>query len=400
MKAVQYSPYDYAIHEDPYPTYARLRDEAPVYWNDELGFWAISRHEDVFRVFRDFTRFSSADGVTLDPAASGKNAYRTMSFLAMDPPQHDRMRSLVSKGFTPKRVADLEPRIRELARGHIEQALNDGEFDFIADVAGKLPMDVICELVGVPSADRDELRHLSDLLVHREEGVYDIPPAGIDAYFALLAYYQGMLAERRVRRTEDLTSALLDAEIDGDQLSDEEIIGFLFLMVIAGNETTTKLLGNAWYWAWRNPDERAKAFGDPARVPDWVEETLRYDTSTQMLARTVTTDVTWHDRTMHAGDRLVVLLGSANRDERVFAEPDRFDLDRETSQSASFGSGRHFCMGAFLARLETKVALEEMLERVVDYDIDSDRAKRVHSVNVRGFASLPTVATLSSRSGR
>jgi cytochrome P450 len=391
--ALVYSPYHYEIHEDPYPTYQRLRDEAPVYRNEEGGFWALSRHADVVAGFRDHVRFSSSHGVSLDPAASGPHAHRTMSFLAMDPPMHGRMRGLVSRGFTPRRVAELEPRIRALTRHHLDRALSSPVFDFIGDLAGKLPMDVISELLGVPEPDRDELRRLSDLLVHREEGVDDVPAAGVEAALSLVAYYGDMLAERRARPADDLTSALIAAEVDGDRLTDDEIMGFLFLMVVAGNETTTKLLGNAWYWAWRNPDQRAVPFEDPARIPSWVEETLRYDASSQMLARTTTEDVVLHGTRIPAGDRVVLIVGSANRDERVFHEPDRYDLDRperELQQIASFGFGRHFCLGASLARLEARVCLEELLARVADYEVDPSGIRRVHSVNVRGFAALPT----------
>jgi len=385
-----YSPYDYAIHEDPYPVYQRLRTEAPLYRNDEFDFWALSRHADVTAGFRDAARLSSAWGVTLDPAATGPDAHRIMSFLALDPPRHGRMRALVSRGFTPRRVAELEPRIRELTRRHLEPALDGEAFDFVGDLAGKLPMDVVSELLGVPVADRDELRRLSDLLVHREDGVHDVPPAGIEAAITLVGYYTAMLDERRERRTDDLTSALLDAEIDGDRLTDEEIIGFLFLMVVAGNETTTKLLANAWYWGWRNPTERAKPFSDPGRIGDWVEETLRYDTSSQVLARTATEDIDVAGGVIPAGGRVLLLVGSANRDADVFPDGDRYDLDRDTSQMASFGVGRHFCLGASLARLEAQVCLDELVAAVADYDIDEARAQRVHSVNVRGFATLPT----------
>jgi cytochrome P450 len=206
-----------------------------------------------------------------------------------------------------------------------------------------------------------------------------------------------MLAQRRTTPTDDLTSALLAAEVDGDRLTDEEIMGFLFLMVVAGNETTTKLLGNAWYWAWRNPSERARALADRALLPSWIEETLRYDTSSQMLARTTTTDVTLHGTTIPAGDRVVLVVGAANRDERVFTDPDAYDLgrsERELQQIASFGFGRHFCLGASLARLEARVCLEELVARVADYDIDATGIRRVHSVNVRGFASLPTTVVV------
>jgi cytochrome P450 len=391
---VSYSPYAYEIHEDPYPVYARLRAEAPVYRNDELDFWALSRHEDVLAAFRNLDGFSNAHGVSLEPSAYGPDAHRFMSFLALDPPRHTRMRSLVGKGFTPSKVAAMEDGIRAIALEHLEPALERGSFDFIADFAGKLPMDVISELVGVPRVDRAEIRRLADLVVHREDGLFDVPPAGMDAAFTLVTYYQGMIDERRRSRRDDLASALLDAELDGDKLTDDEIIAFLFLMVVAGNETTTKLLGNAWYWGWRNPAERAKPFADPARVPDWIEETLRYDTSSQMLLRVTRMPIELHGTAIPEGDRVLLLVGSANRDEEVFPEPERYDLERDTSRLVSFGSGRHFCMGAPMARMEARIGLGELVKRVSTYDVDPAGIERVHSINVRGLAALPTSVTL------
>ena len=392
---VAFSPYDYQIHEDPYPVYARLRDEAPLYRNTGLDFWALSRHQDVVGAFRDPSRFSSANGVSLDPAAWGPYAHKTMSFLALDPPRHTRMRALVSRGFTARRVAALEQQIRELARGHLRAALPRGEFDFVADFAGLLPMDVICQMIGVPQADRGRLRALADTVVHREDGLFDVPQAGMEAALTLVGYYADMIAERRARPAGhgngpgDLTSALLAADIDGDRLSDDEIIGFLFLMVVAGNETTTKLLSNAVYWAWRNPAQLAKPMTDPARITGWVEETLRYDASSQIIARTVAEDLRLHGQTVPAGGRLLLLIGSANRDPAAFPAPDDFDLDRDTSALISFGAGRHYCLGANLARLEARIALAEFTRLVAAYEIDDARAQRVHSVNVRGFATLP-----------
>lgn len=402
-RPVVYDPYSYEIHEDPYPTYARLREEAPLYHNEELGFWALSRHADVMEGFRDHERLSSSHGVSLDPAASGPNAWRTMSFLAMDPPMHGRMRGLVSKGFTPRRVAELEPHIREIARGYIARMIETpDDLDFISDFAGRLPMDVISEMMGVPVADREELRRLSDLLVHREEGVRDVPPEGAAAALELVVYYADMLAQRKASPTDDLTSALITAEIDGDRLTDDEITGFLFLMVVAGNETTTKLLANAWYWGWMHPDQGTKPFADPSRVTDWIEETLRYDTSSQMLGRVAAVDIPMHDGVIPAGDRVLLLAGSANRDHRVFSAPDVYDLDRPEPlpQIASFGFGRHFCLGSNLARLEARVALEELIAAISSYDLDPTGLERVHSVNVRGFARMPMSITLRSGTGR
>jgi cytochrome P450 len=391
---LQYSPYDYQIHEDPYPTYARLRDEAPLYRNDDLDFWALSRHEDVLSGFRNPAQLSNRFGVSLDPAAYGPDAHRAMSFLALDPPLHTRMRSLVSKAFTPRRVAELEEGVRRLAVEHVEAAVERNGFDFVADFAGLMPMDVISEMIGVPRTDRAELRRLADLLMHRVEGFNDVPPEGVEAAFTMAGYFGDMVTSRRARPAEDLASALLSADLGGDRLSDDEIISFLFLMVVAGNETTTKLLANAWYWGWRFPDQRAKVFADPGRIPDWVEETLRFDTSSQMLLRVTTGDVELHGTVLPDGERVLLLVGSANRDPEVFADPDRYDIDRDTSKLVSFGSGRHFCLGAALARLEGRVGLQELLKRIGDYEIDPDGAERVHSINVRGFARLPTTVSV------
>ncbi|HVC69544.1 MAG TPA: cytochrome P450 [Acidimicrobiales bacterium] len=385
-----YSPYDYQIHEDPYPTYARLREEAPLFRNDDLDFWALSRHDDVLAAFRNPSQLSNRFGVSLDPAAYGPDAHRAMSFLAMDPPDHTRMRSLVSKAFTPRRVAELENGIRRLAVKHAETAVARGHFDFVADFAGLLPMDVISEMIGVPRADRAEVRRLADLLMHRVEGLNDVPPEGIEAALAMAGYFDEMVRQRRAHPAEDLTSALLGADVSGDRLDDEEVISFLFLMVVAGNETTTKLLANCWYWGWRFPDQRAKALADPGRIPDWVEETLRFDTSSQMLLRVTTGDVELHGSVLPDGERVLLLVGSANRDPRIFPQPDHYDLDRDTSKLVSFGSGRHFCLGAALARLEARVGLQELLLRIGDYEIDPGGVERVHSINVRGFARLPT----------
>jgi cytochrome P450 len=393
LSPVHYSPYDYAVHEDPYPTYARLRAEAPLYRNEELDFWALSRHADVLAAFRDPGRFSSRFGVTLDPAAYGPHAHRSMSFLAMDPPLHTRMRLIVSKAFTPRRVAELEPEIRALAVHYLDAALDMGTFDMIGDVAGKLPMDVISQMIGVPTADRAEVRRLADLLVHREEGVFDVPQAGMEAALVLAGYFADMLAARRAARSDDLTSALIDAELDGDHLSDDEIVAFLFLIVVAGNETTTKLLANAWYWAWRHPDEKGRALSGAVSPAQWVEETLRYDTSSQMLLRVTVGEVDLLGETLPDESRVLLLVGSANRDADVFDDPDRYRLGRDTSKLISFGGGRHFCLGAPLARLEGRVVLEELVARVADYDVDAERARRVHSINVRGFATLPTTVT-------
>ena len=387
-------PYDYDFHEDPYPYYQRLRAEAPLYHNEKLGFWALSRHRDVLQGFRNSTNLSNAYGVSLDPASRGPHASKTMSFLAMDDPDHLRLRTLVSKGFTPRRIRELEPRITELTINHLdamlEQASGSETVDYVNEFAGKLPMDVISELMGVPQADRDQVRAWADDVMHRDEGVTDIPAAAIEASINLIVYYQAMIAERRKKPTDDLTSSLLEAEIDGDSLTDDEVLGFMFLMVIAGNETTTKLLANAAFWGHRNPDQLATVYRDIQRVPLWVEETLRYDTSSQILARTVSGELTLYDTVIPEGDVVLLLPGSAHRDEQVFENPDDYIIGREIGPKLmSFGSGAHFCLGAHLARMEARVALVELFKRIRHYEVDEANAVRVHSSNVRGFACLP-----------
>jgi cytochrome P450 len=395
VSALVLDPYDYDFHEDPYPYYKRLRDEAPLYRNEELGFWALSRHSDVLQGFRNSTTLSNKFGVSLDPASRGPHASKTMSFLAMDDPAHLRLRTLVSKGFTPRRIRELEPRVTEIAIQHLDTALQSETFDYVDEFAGKLPMDVISELMGVPEPDRAQVRAWADGVMHRDEGVNDVPPAAVEASINLIVYYQEMVAERRKKPTDDLTTALLEAEIDGDRLTDDEILGFMFLMVIAGNETTTKLLANAAFWGHKNPDQLTPVYDDLERVPLWVEETLRYDTSSQILARTVAGDLTLYDTTIPDGDVLLLLPGSAHRDERVFENPDDYLIGREIgSKLMSFGSGAHFCLGAHLARMEARVALAELFKRIRRYEVDEANAVRVHSSNVRGFARLPiTVET-------
>ncbi|MFE6507247.1 cytochrome P450 [Nocardioides sp. NPDC057767] len=403
-----FDPYDYDFHEDPYPVYARLREEAPLYRNASDDFWALSRHADVHAAIKNDVTFSNRMGVSLDASAWNADAHRVMSFLALDGAAQTRLRKLVSAGFTPRRVRELTPEIQALADHYLDALVapsaDGGEVDWIAELAGKLPMDVISKMMGVPAADRDEVRRLADLVVHREDGVRDVPEAGMTAALELIGYYAEMVAQRRRQPSEDLTSALLEAEVDGDRLLDHEVIAFLFLMVVAGNETTTKLLGNALFHLGAHPSQQAEIFSDPedtALVSPWIEETLRHDTSSQMLARFVAEDVELHGQVVPAGSKLLVLLGSANRDERVFTAPDVFDIHRppeELSRIMSFGVGRHFCLGANLARLEAKVVLAELVRRTSGFEVHADRAVRVHSTSVRGFAELPVMFTW--RAGR
>ncbi|MFG1997612.1 cytochrome P450 [Spirillospora sp. NPDC048911] len=389
MADLVFSPYDFYddVDSDPYPVYARLREEAPVYRNEELDFWALSRHEDVVAAVRDPRRFSSVNGPLLDASVWGPEARRALSFIAMDPPHHTRMRGLVSRAFTPRRVAELEPHIRDVARRHIEAALLKGEVDFVTDIAAKIPTDVISELVGVPEPDRAELRRLADLALHREGGGREITPEGLTALIELIGHFTDLVSDRRQKTRDDMVSALLDARVEGDRLTDEEVVAFLHLLVGAGNETTTNLLGNAVYWAWRYPDQKALAF--EGRVSEWVEETLRYDTAAPTLLRTVSCDVELHGVEIPSESRILLLPGAANRDPAAFPEPDRYDMEREPGPLISFGSGPHFCLGASLARLEARVTLEEFIAQATNFDLDMSQAGRRQSPYIRGFAKLP-----------
>ncbi|HET9420881.1 MAG TPA: cytochrome P450 [Nocardioides sp.] len=392
---VALDPYDYAFQEDPYPVYARLRAEEPLHHNPALDLWALTRHADIAEAVRTEGTYSNSWGVAIEESAWGPDAHKVMSILGMDPPRQKRLRSLVSRGFTPRRVHDLLPRIQQLTDRYLAECMEKGSFDWIADFAGKLPMDVISEMMGVPEEDRGEVRRQADIVVHREDGVYDVPAAGVDASLFLAGYYQDMVTQRRRTPSDDLTSALIEAEIDGDRLTDEDVIAFLFLMVVAGNETTTKLLGHALFHLTRHPDQFSQVFArpEPELVAPWIEETLRYDTSSQLLARYLLRDVELHGKVAPQGSKLLLCLGSANRDERVFSRPDDYDIFRdkdELAQILSFGGGRHFCLGANLARLEARVALTSLVERVRSVEVEHDACVRVHSLNVRGFAVMPT----------
>jgi cytochrome P450 len=386
-----YSPFDFAIQENPYPVYAELREKSPVYRNETDGFWALSRHEDVLSALRDSARFSSKNGLRIEPAFWGPQAEQFFSFVAMDPPKHTRMRGLVSRAFTARRVQELEPRIREIARECVRPHLEGDTFDLMTGFAGRFPTDVISELVGVPEADRAKLRDLGMAIMYRGEEGDDLPPEALQAIGELVGYYTELTIERAKERRGDLLSGLLDAADGEDRLTPEEIVGILILLVGAGIETTMLTLGNAWYAAWLHPDQRALAFG--GRIDDWIEETLRWEPTSQVLARTATEDIELHGTTIPAESKILLLTGAANRDPSVFPDPDRFDLDRDTGASLAFGNGRHHCLGANLGRLDARIALQEVTAIVADYEIDEDHAERIHSSNDRGFVSLPTRIT-------
>jgi cytochrome P450 len=385
-----FNPYSYAFHDDPFPIYRELRDHAPCYHNPELHFWALSRYDDVLAALHEPDTYCSRYGITLEQDNS------LPMLLTTDPPAHTELRRLVSRAFTPRRIADLEPEIRTLARRFLDPLVAQNDGDLVADYAARLPMDVIARMLGVPEADEAQLRDWTNALLDREEGKPDVLPAGIEAAINLFKYFHDFVAERRAavaagNAPDDLTTALCESEMAGGAgLDDDQVVGFLFLLIIAGNETTTKLLANCLLALHQWPGPRAKVAADPARIPDAIEEILRYEGSTQLMARTLTRAVDLHGETMPEGAKVLLLLGSANRDERVWDRPDEYDIDRTSPvQHVGFGHGIHVCLGAALARLEMRVSLEEIFRAMPDYEIDEAGCTRVHSGNVRGWASMP-----------
>jgi cytochrome P450 len=393
----RYDPFSYQLHEDPYATYAWMREHAPVYHSDERDFWALSRYNDVLSALRNPALFSSRNGISLEPDLWGTDATKTSFFLAMDPPEHGRLRRLVGSVFKPRWVQDMAPRVRELARARLERTLDDPTFDF-AEYAAALPHDVMCEVVGIPVTDRDAIRADNDLLNHCEDGVDTRSSAALAAGFRLAMYYVSLVNDRRKHTGDDLTSAMIEARVDGEPLTDSQLVAFLFLLVSATNESTGKQIGLALYHGWRHPEVRSAGLN--GRAAAWGLESLRFDSASQMMARTLTKETVAHGVRLPAGARVVLLPASGNRDPRAFAEPDTFDLDRDTSKMISFGQGPHFCLGAALAQLEITVALEELGSLVSDYEINMDKARWIHSPHQRGFASLPCTITRRRRPSR
>lgn len=387
---VHYDPFEYEIHDDPYPVYKRLRDEAPVYHNAERGFYALSRWEDVWDATLDWETFSSAYGVTLEHGTKS-----APMMIMLDPPAHDRLRGLVSKAFTPRRVDALEPRIRALMDGYLADLGGASSFDLVEGIAGRLPMDVISAMLGVPEGEREHLRDCGNLMAFREPG-NPYPPESAQRASAEFGERIAALVEmRRENPADDLITALIEAEVereDGkqDRLSDEELRAFVTLLNFAGNETTAKMLSTAVYWLWKYRDQRKRLVEEPALIANAVEELLRFDTPSQYQGRWTTREIEKHGVRIPEGSRVILLTGAANRDERQFEDPDALRVDREFKLHLSFGYGHHFCLGKSLARIELQLALEGILARWPDYEVDEQGAERIHGGNVqRGFTRLP-----------
>lgn len=387
-----YNPYSFAVHDDPYVTYKRLRDEAPAYWNDELDFWVLSRFGDVLEGFRDFETFSSSGGVALEQRGHVNADFQQM--IEKDPPEHTAFRKLVSRVFTGRRVAAMEDEIRSIVDGYIDTVIEVGTCDLVEDITGPFPMDVIAAILGIPEADRLALRLDADKVLVRNDGELAIPPEAAEGMFGLLGYFIDDLPKRKAGQGEGLITDLLALEVDGRRLTDEELFGFCVLFVIAGHETTTKMVANTVELLSRHTDQRAQIVGDPSLVSGAVEEVLRFHNSTQYMHRTLTRDHEIHGQMMREGDSLLLLIGAANHDEREFGPTaEDFDIHRRPERHLGFGYGAHFCLGAALARMEGKIAIEQIHKRMPDYQVDHDAKVRFHSSNVTGWRNLPLTFT-------
>jgi len=382
----EYDPYSYEIDDDPYPLYRRMRDEAPAYYNPRLDFWALTRFQDCHDAFLDWQSYSSAQGTVLE--LMGDRTYAGSLIIFMDPPKQTRYRNLVSKAFTPARMRALEPRIRRIAVEHLDRLVGLPRFDVVREFTAKLPMDVISTLIGIPEQDRDAVRGWSNDLLHRDPGNPMPTKRGFESMGKLQTYFSEQMDERRRKPKDDVMTLLIEAEVDGEKLDDGEIRGFFNLLATAGNETVTKLLASAFYWLNRFPDQRRILWAEPQLIPNAVEEFLRFDPPSHYQGRTLMRDVELHGKTLPKGAKVMLVNGASGRDERQFPDPDRLDVKREIEFHLGFGYGRHVCLGAFLARMESRVALEEFFRRWRDYDVSEDGIERMHSSNVRGFAGL------------
>ncbi len=388
---LQMDPFSHEFHADPYPVYRWLRDHAPCYRNEDHGWYALSRYADVHEASQQPLLYSSAEGTTIEKIDT-ESLLPMMIF--MDPPEHDVHRKLVSRAFTPRAISELEPFVRETAVGLLEPLREKHGGDFVEEFSALLPMNVIMELLDVPAADRDALRQDMDAMLERLEGPPYISHHALEAMGRTTKYWFAFVADKRARPDRGFVSKLIEAEIDdGDgnisRLTDQDVVGFCQLIGSAGTETLTKLLANAVVLFQRNPEEWDRIIDDPGVIPGAVDETLRYWAPSQYQGRVLTDDVTAHGVTMPKGSRVLLLTGSANRDEREYVDADRFDVGRGTHVPLGFGHGLHFCLGAALARLEGRVGLEEFSRMFPDYEIDEAKLRRVHMSNVHGFASVP-----------
>lgn len=395
--AVEFDPMSDVYFDDPSEVYRRLRDEAPVYFNEHYGFYALSRFDDVAAAHRDWQGFSSSYGVDLATLSKRSNYSSFKMIIMMDPPEHNRLRALVSRVFTPRAVADLEPMIREVVNGFLAPLEDREAFDVVADFSAPFPVEIISRMLGVPAERRQQIREWLDLSLHRERGQVDPTPEGVAAMIESVAYYHELIAEKRAQPADDMLSRLTQVAVDrGDGvetgLDDAEIAGFAGLLGGAGAETVTKLIGNAAVLFDRHPDQWQRILDDPAAIPAAVEEILRLLPPSQYQGRFSVEDRTFEGGTIPTGFPVLLVTGAATRDPRAFDRPDEFRIDRPPSVSLGFGHGVHSCLGAALARMESRIALEELARRWRRLEVDDTGLRRVHMSNVAGYANVPVAA--------
>jgi cytochrome P450 len=397
---MEFDPFSTEFFEDPWEVFQWLREEAPAYHNEEIGFWALSRYDDCAEAHRDVATYTSTRGLSLDQLTSTDFHHVVRGsdmMILMDPPDHERMRKLVNRAFTPRRIAEWEPVVRSVIDEVLDPLTGADSFDAVVDFAGPFPVEVICTIVGVPKADRQQIRHWTDASLEREVGNPFPTTAGIEATIANGQYMLALVADKRRAPSDDMIGHLIEAEVersDGhrDHLTDHEIASFINLLTSAGSETVTKLVGNGVMAFADHPDELAQLQADPGLAAGAVEEVLRWRAPSQYQGRYSLRDRDWHGVTIPAGNPVLLITGAANRDPRTYDDPDRFDIDREAPLGISFGHGIHYCIGAHLARLEGKVAFTELYRRWPALDVDLDGVEWVHMSNVAGPSRVPVTS--------
>ncbi len=394
--AVYYDPYNWEIDNDPYPTFKRLRDEAPLYRNDEHGFWAVSRFADVEKGLLDWRTYRSGRGSVLEMIKAGVEI-PPGSILFEDPPTHDIHRSLLARVFTPKRMNALEVDVRRFCADVLDEKRDAPGFDFVSDLGNYVPMRAIGMLMGVPEEDQQRLKDKFDegFTMDNEDEIPDASYGGVSVLFDELTAY---LDWRVNNPSDDLMTELLNAEaeeLDGTKrkLSREEVLGYVGLLIGAGNETTTRLIGFTGRVLGENPEALREISADHSLVPQAIEEVLRLEPPSPVQARYINEDVEWYGQKIEEGEIMLFINGAANHDERKFEDPDAFNLHRKTDRHLTFGYGIHHCLGAALARLEGRIALEEVLKRFPSWEVDWDNVKQSHTTTVRGYHHMPVLTT-------
>ena len=389
---VYYDPYDFHIDSDPYPVWKRLRDEAPLYYNGKYDFYALSRFDDVKKAIMDWQTFSSAKGTVLELIKADMEI-PSGSIIFEDPPGHNLHRALLSRAFTPRKMNALEPKVREFCATCLDPLVGSSGFDLIADLGIQVPMWTIGMLLGIPEEDQRAIRDQIDESLRLEEGSVPGEQYGVDPSH-VSKVFEDYITWREQHPSDDVMSELLNAQYedtDGQRrrLTRTELLNYVNLLAAAGNETTTRLIGWAGKVLAENPDQRRDLVEHPDLVPNAIEELLRYEPPSPIQSRYVNHDVELHGRVVPAGSAVALLNGAANRDERKYDDPDRFDVRRQFDQHLAFGYGIHLCLGAALARLEGRVALDELLKRFPEWDVDWENAKQARTSTVRGWERLP-----------